>query len=77
MNDLYFRCLKLCSGHYLSAKIDDNWYQLSEEEQNELLEKNVWHPFECYDVEYVWSCIESSAKVTQELIADLTDLKIS
>lgn len=78
MNDeLYFRCFKLCSGHYLSANIDDNWQQLSEEEQTEFLEDNVWQPFESYDVEYVRSCIEASAKVTQEFIEDLTNTKAS
>ncbi len=70
-NELKFRLLQLCSGHYLSANIPNNWYDLTEAQQNKFLEENNWEPFEDYDVEYVWSCIESAAKVTQEFIEDL------
>jgi hypothetical protein len=72
MNDkLYFKCLQLCSGHYLSANIPSNWYDLTEKQQNEFLIENNWEPFEYYDSQYVWGCIESSAKVTYEFIEDL------
>ena len=74
MNDkLYFKCLQLCSGHYLSANIPNNWYNLTENQQNEFINENNWEPFEDYDVEYIWSCIESAAKVTQQFIEDLSE----
>jgi len=72
MNDkLKFEILQLVSGHYLCANFPNNWEDLTEEQQNEFLSENVWEPFENYDIEYVWSCIESAAKVTQEFIEDL------
>ena len=74
MNDkLYFQCLQLCSGHYLSANLPNNWYDLTEKQQNEFLNENNWEPFENYPPEYVWGCIESAAKVTQQFIEDLSE----
>ena len=70
-NEVYFKCLQLASGHYLSANIPKNWYDWTEDQQNEFLIENNWEPFENYDPEYVWGCIESAAKVTQEFIEDL------
>lgn len=38
MNEkLKFEILQLCSGHYLSANLPNNWYELTELEQNEFL----------------------------------------
>ena len=71
--ELKFRILQLCSGHYLSANIPNNWYDLTEEEQNKFLTDNVWEPFETYDVEFVWRCITSATKATQEFIEDNTN----
>lgn len=74
MNDkLYFKCLQLCSGHYLSANIPSNWYDLTEKQQNEFLNENNWEPFENYDSSFVMGCIESAAKVTQQFIEDLSE----
>ncbi|MEM8718997.1 MAG: hypothetical protein AAGE84_06765 [Cyanobacteria bacterium P01_G01_bin.39] len=69
---LYFKCLQLASGHYLSANLPSNWYDWTEDQQNEFLIENNWEPFENYDPEYVWGCIESAAKVTYEFIEDLS-----
>lgn len=70
-NELYFKCLQLASGHYLSANLPSNWYDWTEEQQNEFLIENNWEPFEYHSPEYVWGCIESAAKVTYNLIQDL------
>ena len=70
-NELYFKCLQLASGPYLSANLPNNWYDLTEKQQNEFLNENNWEPFEDYDPEYVMGCIESAAKVTQVFIEDL------
>ena len=74
MNDkLEFRILQLASGHYLSANLPNDWESFTEDQQNEFLSENVWQPFEDYDIEYVWSCIESAAQATQEFIEDLNN----
>lgn len=70
-NELYFKCLQLASGHYLSANLPNNWYDWTEDQQNKFLIENNWEPFEDYSPEYVWGCIESAAKVTYEFIEDL------
>lgn len=67
-SNLYFQCLQLCSGHYLCATIPDNWYDLTSEQQNEFLVENNFEPFENYDIDYVWQCIENAATVTQGFI---------
>lgn len=36
-NELYFKCLQLASGNYLSANLPSNWYDWTEEQQNEFL----------------------------------------
>lgn len=69
--ELYKQCLTLCSGHFLCKSIPDNWYDLSEDQQNEFLIENNWEPFENYEPQYVWSCIENAAQATQEFIEDL------
>ncbi len=75
MNDeLKFEILQLCSGHYLSKNIPDDWEILTEEEQNEFLENNVWQPLEGYPPSSIWNAIESSATVTQHFIEDLLGL---
>lgn len=68
---LKFKILQLCSGHYLCANIPDDWYELTEEEQNQFLQDNNWQPFDRYDPDYVGNCIESAATATQHFIEDL------
>lgn len=68
---LRFKILQLCSGHYLSANIPDDWYDLTKEEQNQFLRDNNWQPFDHYDSDYVGNCISSAATATQHFIEDL------
>lgn len=71
MNDnLYLQCLQLCSGHFLCANYPNNWEDLTEKEQEEFVLDNVWQPFENYDANYVMSCIDNAAQVTQQFIED-------
>lgn len=73
--NLNFQLLQLCSGHFLSAKLPDNWQDLTESKQSQFLENNVWHPFEDYNPEFVWQCIQSAAVATQEFIDNLNQEK--
>ena len=68
---LEFKVLQLTSNHFLCKSIPDNWYDLSEDQQNEFLIENNWEPFENYEPQYVWSYIENAAQATQEFIEDL------
>ena len=71
MNDkLKFKILQLCSGHYLSANLPDNWYELTQEEQNQFIQDNNWQPFEDYDSSFIWDCISSAATATQHFIEE-------
>ena len=40
-DDLKFQILQLCSNHYLTAKIPDNWHDLTEEQQNQFINDRV------------------------------------
>ena len=74
MNEhLKFKVLQLCSGHYLSANIPNNWHELSEEQQNNFLIENVWEPLEHNNPELIWSAIDSAADATYNFIQDLQD----
>lgn len=71
MNDeLRFEILQLCSGHYLSATLPDDWQDLSELEQNRFLTENAWQPIETYSPDELWDYIELAAEITQRFIHD-------
>lgn len=70
-NELYLKCLMLCSGHYLCANYPDNWENLSENEQLEFIGDNLWEPMENEPPELVQSAIESAAIATYHFIEDL------
>ncbi len=52
------RCFKWASGHYLDDEIDDDFWELDTEDQEEYLEDNAWEPFESYrgkDIaQFIW-----------------------
>ena len=70
-NELYLKCLMLCSGHYLCANYPDNWENLSENEQLEFIGDNLWEPMENESPKLVQSAIESAAIATYHFIEDL------
>ena len=69
--ELKFQILQLCSGHYLTQNIPDDWYELTEEEQLEFISSNLWEPIENADPFLIKNAIESAATVTQHFIDDL------
>lgn len=72
MNDeLKFETLKLCSGHYLSKNIEDDWDILTEEEQLEFIQENTWEPLEDCEPLLIKNAIESCTIVTQQFIENL------
>lgn len=76
-NELYLKCLMLCSGHYLCANYPDNWENLSENEQLEFIGDNLWEPMENESPELVQSAIESAAIATYHFIEDLNQSALS
>lgn len=70
---LYFQCLKLCSGHYLSQNINNDWNDLTEEEQEEFLRQNAWEPLQEENTSLIWKTIESAAQVTHNFIQNLNE----
>lgn len=66
-NELYLKCLMLCSGHYLCANYPDNWENLSGNEQLEFIGDNLWEPMENESPELV----QSAAIATYHFIEDL------
>lgn len=63
-----FDILQEASGLYLAGTISNNWYELEEEEQEQVLQDLVWEPFEYHDVSFVWEQIEKAADCIEELI---------
>ena len=69
--ELKFQILQFCSGHYLIKNIPDNWNDLTEQEQNQFINDNIWQPLEGFDSQYIWDNIENSAQSTEKFIANL------
>jgi len=54
------------SGSYLSGDLPNNFFELSEEEQDELIIENIWQPFEGWPPKDVMSEIHDRAKLVYE-----------
>ena len=64
-NKLFIRL----SGHFLSAHLDDNFWDLDyETEQLTMIEKYSWEPFDYHDGSYVYNLIEN---LTEEVMSIL------
>ena len=61
--------LKASSSVFLCEVLPDNWYDLSEEEQNEFLTLNAWQPFENESADELWAHIECHADSITELFS--------
>jgi len=60
------RCFQWASGFYLTEHVDNDWFELEEEEQDEFLESHLWQPFEFYDARMISKEIASLAHWIQE-----------
>ena len=67
-NEINLEILQLASGHFLCQPYPQDWENMSDKEQDEYILAHAWQPFEDYDSEYVRSCIDNAAQVTQEFI---------
>lgn len=63
--------LTVASGMFLAEAIPEDWFYLSEEEQNDYLVDHVWEPLEGKDADYLYSIIESAADDIKELYKEL------
>lgn len=52
------RLYQAASSHFLQIEVDDNWNDLSEQEQNEFLEAHAWQPVSRYDYSDLHEFIE-------------------
>ena len=59
-------CFQWASGFYLTEHVDDDWFELDEEDQDEFLESHLWQPFEFYDARMISKEIASLAHWIQE-----------
>ena len=69
-NDLELLILQQSSGNFLSNTIPNNWFDLSEKEQEKFLKDNAWEPFEGYSIDFLWEHIESTANHWIQLMFD-------
>lgn len=52
----------LASSNFLTDKIPEDYFDMTEEDQNQFLEDHTWQPFEYWDVKDVWDEINSAAR---------------
>ena len=70
-----FNLLQRASEQFLTEAIPDNWYAMTEEEQDEFIDDHVWEPFEDYPPSYVCEQIDRIAKTYKFLITETNNGK--
>jgi len=40
--DMEFKTLQMCSGHLLCDNYPDHWHELSEQQQHDFINENIW-----------------------------------
>lgn len=62
-NDYQFRfeILQTCSRNFLTDPLPDDWYELTEIEQDNFLCDHAWQPLEYFSAEQLWQLIDNSA----------------
>ena len=58
---LKFKLLQQASKNYLCQPLPDNWYELTEAQQDELILENAWQPLEAWNAHEIYEKIESRA----------------
>ena len=64
--DLEKECIILCSGHYLSEIIPEEFFDWDEQKQDQFIADNTWEPMEYMLPKDVWDAIISAATVTRQ-----------
>ncbi len=62
-----FDVLQMCSGHYLCDNYPDNWFELTEGEQNDFVSESLSEYFDYADPQFMIEQIENAAWATQKL----------
>tara|TARA_Y100000289_G_C3866268_1_gene121124 strand:+ start:363 stop:584 length:222 start_codon:yes stop_codon:yes gene_type:complete len=70
MSDLREKVWDRMSGHYLCDTIPENWYSLSEEEQDEWMVDNAWEPFEYWSASRLFEQIDAATDTVMRLIEE-------
>ena len=60
-DDVEFEILQFMSGNFLCEDFPDNWRDMTEDEQIEFMEDNVWEPFENTPASEVYKIIDNAA----------------
>ena len=58
---LKLHILQIASSGYLTEPLPDDWFNLSESEQEHFLEENAWEPFEYWPTSEVYDVITAAA----------------
>ncbi|MCA9367020.1 hypothetical protein KC887_02005 [Candidatus Kaiserbacteria bacterium] len=61
MHKSTFLALQAASQAYLTEKLPDNFLELSEEDQDQLLVDTAWQPIETFTASEIWYLIDSHA----------------
>lgn len=67
-DDEYKKIVILSSGYYLTEALPDDFFEMSEEDQDQFMEDNCWQPFEYWDVKEVYAVIDSASYATKTFV---------
>ncbi|MBW4533197.1 MAG: hypothetical protein KME09_04605 [Pleurocapsa minor HA4230-MV1] len=56
-----FQILQACSKNFLTESLPDDWYELTDQQQDNFLCGCAWQPLEHLSAQELWQLIESSA----------------
>lgn len=72
-NKLDLMCLQAASEAFATERIPDNWFELSEDEQNQWLDDHRYGPFENDLTDEFFGLIEDHSQTIKRLMSDVLD----
>lgn len=74
MNDkLKFSILRICSRHFLSNPLLNNWNQLTQNQQHRFLNEHGLPSFKQHKAEDLCSCIQSCVRTTTKIVEAISE----
>lgn len=59
----------MCSSNFLITQLPDDWYNFTEQQQDDFLYAHVWQPLEHLSAQEIWQLIESSADTFSDFLS--------
>ena len=58
-DEKYYKLFIRLSGHFLSVHLEDDFFELEDDEQMEMISEYAWEPFEYHEPQDVYDLIDN------------------